>query len=85
MNNCVLAFTVISLLKHAISLPVFPLHDPFESCSEAAVSAGCLQLTLHLHPTTIGNGYHFKVGRRPAVWCDVLCNYMQTLANCETE
>lgn len=30
------AFTVMSLLKHAISPPAFSFCDPFESCSEGA-------------------------------------------------
>lgn len=66
-------------------LQPFPSVTHLRAAVKEPVSAGCFQLTVHSHHCNyIGNSYHFKVWA-PPVWCDVLCNDMQTFANRETE
>lgn len=71
---------ITALFLGAISPPAFSLHEPFESCSEAASLSWLLPADGASHPGNyIGKDYHLKIRRCTAVGCDVLCNYMQTL------
>lgn len=65
------AFSVISLLKHAISPPAFfSFMTQLSSAVMESALAGCFQLTVHSHPGSyIGNGCHLKIANAP---CRVL-------------